>query len=969
MPRLLQFLFLLLLSLPLYAQQMPEQTNKGTDFWVTDVVTGGFDTVKSHFTWDYGQDLQHQKNYFAEHLHEPDDYADTAYILIVGNSSCSGYAENPNTGWHYDFTVEPDHITEIKVPEEEVMCYITRGIQSKGIYIHTDCPVYTYLITRTISEWPYPYYGYLPASPNYPPDSLFPYTITPQKFQIPPIQTGVTDVRLPVSIGLYKRHMPAYALCCHFPDYSNFLSLSYLIVAHEDNTEVFVPAHFEARGPMEGTSHDIIARQESVWLLQKGEVLVVPMLAPSGQGPVYMMDPPEERTVDIHTNCKKVSIFLHRTFHIYSPYGIHPGLFLSPKESFTAFHPDLFGKDLLFLQFASDVKYMGHIQSSHCDNTEDAPLWSNKTARLYDALDGFYHTFHESHCQCWPSMYYFEEADNFLAWKGIPKFMYNNNPLLPAEFIVLSAGVHSDHTSIPTFGYTVNTYHNLWAPVAQLPYADRQVKEALFPIQAYENRGEVALSISTSPTGRFTTYVNGELLPDSVFIIDDTLVGRYYITSILYENEIPEIIRVENENGFSAFVEEIRAYLPFRATNNNIECWYSTVMPYSSGCTYNLPSVRPSIGVGVSTFCANDTLRVYAEGNCENNPVTWTIGDSTFTSLDNDTLLFPLHFVDTLHITMIVDKYCPDTLIDTLYVVLHPHLTLPADTIICRGASITAQSDMFGFWQWSDGTASATFIPEEEGDHTVYLVNDCGTDSATIHVRFYEDPLYVDFGNDTLLCELATLLLDATQQHPASYLWQDASSNTTYTVINDGHYWVVVDDGCAGTSDTIDVTYLYDLQIDLGHDTTICSDRPYQLDVTTPFSHYLWHDGTTAPTHWVDVPGTYSVHVYNACTEAYASVTVEVEECREEVYVPNAFTPDGDGQNEMFLPVFNHPERVESYSLHVYDRWGRQLFGTGNLHQGWDGSGCPTGTYVWRMEYKAAGERPQLLTGSVTVVR
>ena len=583
--------------------------------------------------------------------------------------------------------------------------------------------------------------------------------------------------------------------------------------------------------------------------------------------------------------------------------------------------------------------------SVQCGNIEDDAIISQRKIYL-DALNTYYE---DDICVCSPPFAY-----SFLPISGclfgILKFIYSNNPLLPAEIMAL-------RSSPP---WTI-----LATPITQLLYADKCVKKVLFPVRHYDCVGKAVLIITTPPDGRFTTFVNGEHIPDTLFTIDDTLVRKYYVTTLTYTaDEVPEIIKVENVNGFSAQLHEIRC---FADCNGNDRL--STTIVCNSGCTYNLPPIRPNIGVGVTTFCANDTLRVYTEGNCENFPITWTIDDSTFTSFDNDALVFPFTAVDTLHISMAVERACPDTLIDTVYVVLQPHITLPTDTILCHGAPITAQSDMFGFWQWSDGTTSATFTPQTEGDYTVTVVNDCGTDSATIHVRFYNDPLLVDFGNDTLLCQLASLLLDATQQHPASYLWHDASTNTTYTVINDGRYWVVVNDGCKATSDTIDVTYLYDLRLDLGPDTTICSDRPYQLDVTRPFSQYLWHDGTTAPTHWVDVPGTYSVHVYNVCTEADASVTVEVEECEETVHVPNAFTPDGDGQNEVFLPVFNHPERVESYSLQVYDRWGRLLFGTENLHQGWDGRDCPTGTYVWRMEYKAAGEKPQLLTGSVTVVR
>ena len=930
MRRLFQFLLLFFLPLFVCAQQPHEQTNAGTDFWVTDVVASydvnaqiGYGTSEQYF--------QHMEDYFANHLQEPDEFSDTAYILIVGDIPCAGYAENPNTGWHIDFTVNPDHITEIRVPEEEIMCYITHDIQSKGIYIHTECNVYAYLITRKSQFW-----TFIDA----------PMKNAPQKFQIPPIQTGLEDFVLPYTVvGLQSTQNDNWS-CEIFPypphAINRSFSQSYLVVAHEDNTEVVVDGHYEALSFMsEDTGPaDIVWVPDQAHTLHRGEVLVIPMIS-SAQGPIFLMDSPYEVQVGIHTNCKKVSVFQHRTFYGYR-YIV---------EAVVPFHPNLYGKDFLTLyNFFDQVE--GNMCSAHCDNNEDDPMFSHNVVQEVSPTSGVINTFAENTvCYSYPFIYRYMSASSM---NGMTRYIYCNNPLIAGEAAFMLAPSR-------TLKYTTTA-------VMQLSYADKQVKEAVFPIQPYDYTfGEQALAIyiSTSPEGRFTTYVNGELIPDSAFIIDDPQVGRYYIAEIVFRENIPEIVKIENEKGFSASVLEERPFDYYL----NLNYILASCIMYNSGCTYDLPAIRPSIGVGVTTFCANDTLRVYTEGNCENYPITWTIEDSTFTLFEPDTLLFPLTFVDTLHFTMIVEKYCPDTLIDTMYVVLHPHLYLPADTIICRGASITAQCDMFGFYQWSDGTTDSTFTPLEAGDYTVRIDNACGSDSATVYVRFYNDPLFVDFGNDTLLCELATLLLDATQQHPANYLWQDSSTNTTYTVIDDGRYWVVVTDGCTGVSDTIDVTYLYDLQIDLGPDTAVCSDRPYTLDATTPYSHYLWHDGTTAPTHEVTAPGTYSVHVYNVCTEADASVTIEVEDCEEMVHVPNAFTPNGDGQNDLFLPVFNHPDRLESYNLHIYDRWGRLLFSTDNPHQGWNCSESPAGVYVWRMEYKAASEGSKILTGSVTVVR
>lgn len=932
MRRFLNFLLLMCFVLPLCAQQpQHEQTNAGTDFWVTDVVAS-YDVYAQVGYGTFEQYFQQMESYFAEHLYEPDNYADTAYIQVVGNTPCNGYVENPNTGWHYDFTVEPDHIVEIKVPEEEIMCYFSQNPQAKGVYVHTDCEVYAYLITRKPLQWW--------RNDNYP------LKIVPQKFQIPPIQTGLEDFALPYTVVGLQGTQNDYLGCENFsyPTQANnkTLSQSYLVIAHEDNTEVMVEGHFEALSFMSEDTRpeDIVWIPDQTHTLRRGEVLVIPMIS-SAQGPIFLMDSPYEVQVGIHTNCKKVSVFSHRTF-----YGFQLML-----EAIAPFHPNLLGKDVLTLYSFYD-KIKGNMCSVHCDNNDDSPMLSHNVVHYVSPVSGTVNTLTEN-TVCYRPPFIYRYSNHVEQFDGLPRYFYSRNPLVAGEAAVLSTPPHTSIQYITT-------------PVLQLPYADNQVKEAIFPIQPYDySLGEQALDIyiSTSPEGRFTTYVNGELIPDTVFVIDDPQVGRYYIAEIVFRENIPEIVKIENENGVSAYLLEVRPFLQYS------DQVFTCCTVYNSGCTYDLPAIRPSIGVGVTTFCANDTLQVYTEGNCENYPITWTIEDSTFTLFEPDTLLFPLSFVDTLHFTMVVEKYCPDTLIDTMYVVLHPHLYLPADTIICRGASITAQCDMFGFYHWSDGTTDSTFTPQEEGDYSVRIDNACGSDSTTIQVRFYDDPLYVDFGNDTLMCELATLLLDATQQHPASYLWQDASTNTTYTVINDGRYWVVVTDGCAGTSDTIDVTYLYDLRIDLGPDTTVCSDQPYLLDATTPYSHYLWYDGTTASTHEVTTSGTYSVHVYNACTEVDASVTIEVEECEEDVHIPSAFTPNGDGQNDLFMPVFNHPERLESYSMQVYDRWGRLLFSTDNPQQGWDCSDCPVGVYVWRMEYKAAGEGSKILTGSVTVVK
>jgi len=891
----LEVVFCLLLALwflPLSAQQH-EQTNAGTDFWVTSVHQLGSAVDEQQF-YDI-DNIEPLYAYIYTQLTQPNTYnvQDTATIQIVGLENCSGFVNNPATGWTENFQVVPGAVTEIKVPAAEILCFPTSGIHQKGVHIHTERDVWAYLISNQ---------NEVAANPI---GNANDFYRSFSKFQLIPLQ--VYDC---------EYFVPDYIEFCAISDGSPCL-LSYFIVATEDSTQVFIPEHYECHGISHFNEYfqfeNEVLIPAQTHLLNTGEVLAISGVAPDEVLSNYSYMP-------VQTNCKPVAVY----YYLFDA--------LRYTSSFCFYNPSSAGHDFMFVADYYDFMMFSPLSPENIE-------WT--TSSYTDVANG---NVENGGLTVW--------VHNSMSWPyPYPVHFFSMNKILPVSTLFLEPHMYFQSgifASIPS--------------ILPYPPVDRKVREVVIPTLRDANTEYVqaTLTITVPPEGVTTTYVNGVLVPPDFFQSDAVCNDRYFAAVIEYENdEIPSLFHITNPFGFSANLEE-GAF----ASINDVKAKYFSVSGGGSGCTYtdNLYSND------TVTACIGDILHLETHLDYgAHAPICWVVNGTEYRQ---DELFLPIEVADTLVVLMIEEKFChPDTSRTIVLTPGIPHISLPADTIICRGASITAQSDMPGFWRWSDGTTSATFTPQTEGDYTVSISNECGFRSATIHVRFYDDPLYVDFGNDTLLCELATLLLDATQQHPASYLWQDASTNTTYTVISDGRYWVVVTDGCTGTSDTIDVTYFQDLQISLGPDTTVCSSKPYLLDVATPYCHYLWHDGTTAPTHWVDVPGTYSVHVYNVCTEADASVTVEVEECEEAVHVPNAFTPDGDGQNEVFLPVFNHPERVESYSLQVYDRWGRQLFSTENPYEGWDGRGCPTGTYVWRMEYKAAGEKPQLLTGSVTVVR
>ena len=97
-------------------------------------------------------------------------------------------------------------------------------------------------------------------------------------------------------------------------------------------------------------------------------------------------------------------------------------------------------------------------------------------------------------------------------------------------------------------------------------------------------------------------------------------------------------------------------------------------------------------------------------------------------------------------------------------------------------------------------------------------------------------------------------------------------------------------------------------------------------------------------------------------------INVEVED-EFLVYAPNAFSPDGDGINELFLIEGNDIDPKE-FDLRIFDRWGQAVFLTTDRQIGWDGSGLPHGVYNYRLKLRSKRTlQKRIIMGHVTLVR
>lgn len=330
-------------------------------------------------------------------------------------------------------------------------------------------------------------------------------------------------------------------------------------------------------------------------------------------------------------------------------------------------------------------------------------------------------------------------------------------------------------------------------------------------------------------------------------------------------------------------------------------------------------TINPNVTIAITSpasLCLNDssailTATVTSTGNTPINPGVWS-GDGITDSI-NGTFDPTVAGVGTHSITYTVSGFCGNT--GTVDIVVKPHPTL--------------------------GLISP-------------LTVDCSpmVTTATVSSDLTLDSTYIDFGNGTLGDSLGTydLTYTATICHDV-YIWGSSQGCTTDSLYSD--FFCVEPNPSAepavvqGTATEYDPDFVF-------------------LNTSTGATNWYWQfgDGKTstvkAPTHsYSNMPGEYTVTLIATssfgCKDT-ASITIRVIE-DVILYVPNAFTPDGDQFNNVFKPVLASGFSPDSYTLLIFNRWGEVLFESHDPNYGWDGNYidgvAQDGTYTWLITFKA----------------
>jgi len=430
-----------------------------------------------------------------------------------------------------------------------------------------------------------------------------------------------------------------------------------------------------------------------------------------------------------------------------------------------------------------------------------------------------------------------------------------------------------------------------------------------------------------------------------------------------------------------------------------------TVRRISTGCinTQNVTVTEPpalsatAAGTKAATCANNDgELTVTANGGVA--PYSYSINNGTSYQPSN---IFAGLGAGTYSQNLVRDANNCTFAVNPVTIALNDtmRLELGADTSLCAGSNITLDpqtNDLVNVFSWtpSAGLSNSNIKnPVASPVDTIkyYLTATWGVcqreDSITVNVK-HKPQVYA--GRDTTICFNTDALLHGTVTNlsgTVNYAWTPAASLATPAAIttiahpdSTQNYTLTVTDNynCSfSVSDVVRVTVNPVVVAFAGNDTNAIANRPHQLRATGGVS-YTWTP--SAPLNSAVIPNPLAT----LSNDTYFTVTVKDGiGCMDtddvfvkvydgpEYYVPNAFTPNGDGLNDVFRPIPVGMRSTEYFR--VFDRYGKVVFETREWMKGWDGmvqgKKATTGTYVWTVKGVDTNGRTVELKGTVLLLQ
>ena len=301
--------------------------------------------------------------------------------------------------------------------------------------------------------------------------------------------------------------------------------------------------------------------------------------------------------------------------------------------------------------------------------------------------------------------------------------------------------------------------------------------------------------------------------------------------------------------------------------------------------------------------------------------------------------------------------------------IMYPVVNMEDSISFCPGSSVTiAAPGAYDNIFWSNGDNSAETSISTEGLYTVNVFNEsCGT-SDTFFVYQVMMP-YFELGADREICEGESLTIDVGIEGQ----WGNGTVSSQIIISQEGTYTFTVEEAGCFVSDQVYVEVNELPHYEFVTPQYACIGENHILQPTgVNASYFVWEDGQIGETLSVDAPGNYYVIAYNECGSTIANVEVIFQDCEGLVFIPNCFTPDGDGINDVWMVVGTD---IISMKLKIFNRWGDIVYSSNQLNPVWTGGYkdgeyyLPDGIYFFDLEMILARGETVTREGSIRMLR
>jgi gliding motility-associated-like protein len=291
--------------------------------------------------------------------------------------------------------------------------------------------------------------------------------------------------------------------------------------------------------------------------------------------------------------------------------------------------------------------------------------------------------------------------------------------------------------------------------------------------------------------------------------------------------------------------------------------------------------------------------------------------------------------------------------------------------------------------------SNATFSNLSAGSYDLVLQDDNGCTTSDFVALTEPDPISIDPIEIDASCfgacdgELQAYISGGTS--PYNYFWSgnglDATTEGVTELCSGDYNLFVQDDNGCNLSESMFIYQPVEIVADFfteESEFTILDPEVDFINTSTGADSYSWNfnDGSQIsnlinPTHVFPVEANNYVVELVALNQFGCSDTIRGGiKINDELlfYVPNTFTPDTDGRNEMFIPVFTSGYEPNDYNFMIFNRWGELVFRSTTPNSGWDGNyqGQPAveGTYVWQIDFRETmTEKRHVYTGHINLLR